>query len=366
MLAPCGRQALQRGRLDVHRMPGHVQLRGQAGAGAHDLLAVFPRSDAGQQRLAVGPHRLHRALAPVGLHLVVDAIGGAAQRQLAQREQVALAEEVRHRPLGLLRQVDLAGTQARQQLVGRQVDDDHLVGLVEEPIGHGLPDTDAGDAADDVVQALQVLHVHRRPDVDTRVEQFLDVLPAFRVARARRVAVRQFVQQHQAVVVVRAEGQRGIEVELLQHAVAVGHGLQRQARQVARHDLGLGAAVGLDEAHHQRRALGPGRPRGGQHRVGLADAGGGTEEDLQPAAPRARLVMLHLPQQRVGIGARINHRGWQRGRAGRRAAPKPARCPSGDRSSYSASEGPHHSQPVRRKRQNSTPAALAMMDSASG
>ena len=33
-------------------------------------------------------------------------------------------------------------------------------------VGHGLVHADAGDAADDVVQALQMLHVERRPHVD--------------------------------------------------------------------------------------------------------------------------------------------------------------------------------------------------------
>ena len=107
------------------------------------------------------------------------------------------------RALGLLRQVDLAGLQPLEQLVGRQVDHHHLVGLVEQPVGHRLPDADAGDAADDVVQALQVLHVHRRPDVDAGVEQLLHVLPALGVARARRVAVRQLVEQHQRLGVLR-------------------------------------------------------------------------------------------------------------------------------------------------------------------
>ena len=68
---------------------------------------------------------------------------------------------------------------------------------------------------------------------------------------------------------------------------------------------GLGAAVGLDDADHARRLpCGLQRARGRQHRVGLADAGGGAEEDLAACrARRAALLALHVRQQRVGVGA---------------------------------------------------------------
>ena len=48
------------------------------------------------------------------------------------------------------------------------------------------------------------------------------------------------------------------------------------------------------------------RLRRAQHREGLADAGGGAEEDPQPAAPRARLLGLDVREQLVGIGPRLD------------------------------------------------------------
>ena len=74
--------------------------------------------------------------------------------------------------------------------------------------------------------------------------------------------------------------------------------------------------------------------RRGQHRVGLAHAGRGAEEDLQLAAARARLVLLHLLQQLVGVGALIAGHG--------------------------------HNQPARLKRQYSRLAAVTMAPSAIG
>ena len=160
------RQPLQRRRLDVDGGPLDAELRREPRRAAHDVLAARARADAAQQRSLGLPDALDRLVGAVGLDVVLDAVGGAAQRELAQRHQVALAEEVARRALDLLGQVDLAGLEAREQVVGGNVDQHHLVGLVEERVGHRLPDRDAGDAADDVVQAFEVLDVERREDVD--------------------------------------------------------------------------------------------------------------------------------------------------------------------------------------------------------
>ena len=115
------------------------------------------------------------------------------------------------------RHVDLALAEALEQLVGRQVHQLDLVGLLEHRVGHGLADDDAGDLRDDVVQALDVLDVERRVDVDAGVEQLVDVLPALRVARAGGVGVGQLVDQDERGPA--REG--GVEVELLRRGAAV-------------------------------------------------------------------------------------------------------------------------------------------------
>ena len=86
-------------------------------------LPRLPHARAGNMLVAVAPH------------LRVDALGRAAQRELAQREEVALAEEVLHGALGLLGQVDLALAQPLQQVVRRKVDQHDFVGLVEHRSG---------------------------------------------------------------------------------------------------------------------------------------------------------------------------------------------------------------------------------------
>ena len=125
-----------------------------------------------------------------------------------------------------------------------------------------------------------MLDVQRRVHVDARVEQLEHVLIALGVAALRDIGVRQLVDEQDP----RTPGQRGVEVELLERRAAVFDPAARQDLEVREQRLGLRAMVRLDHAGHgvhAGSALGAG---GLQHRVGLADAGGGAEEDLQLAA----------------------------------------------------------------------------------
>ena len=75
--------------------------------------------------------------------------------------RLPLRKKLARRALGHLGQVDLACGQPLQQIVRRQVHQPHFVGLVEHVVGHRFGYFHAGHAADDVAQAVQVLHVHR-------------------------------------------------------------------------------------------------------------------------------------------------------------------------------------------------------------
>ena len=192
-----GGQPLQRGRFDVDGGPFDAELAREPCRAAHDVVAPGPGPTQHSSDASVFHTRLDRLVRAVGLDIVFDPVGGAAQRELAQRHQIALAEEVARRALDLLGNVDLAGLEAREQVVGRDVDQHHLVGIVEDRVGHRLPDGDAGDAADDVVQAFEMLDVEAREDVDAARQQLVDVLPALRVARPRRVGMRELVDEDQ-------------------------------------------------------------------------------------------------------------------------------------------------------------------------
>ena len=215
----------------------------------------------------------------------------------------------------LLRQVHLAGRQSLEQLVGGNVDQDHLVRAIEERVGDRLPHADAGDATDDVVEALEMLDVERREDVDAGREQLLDVLPALRVARAGDVAVREFVDQHE----LRLPRQRGIEIEFLEATLVAATPVARLSRQCDHFErgtqrrvafeqrLGLAPTMRLDDAGDDVDAFARETPSREQHRVGLADARRRAEVDPQPAASGRFLVAAGAREERVGVrpGRRI-------------------------------------------------------------
>ena len=90
--------------------------------------------------------------------------------------------------------------------------------------------------------------------------------------------------------------QQGVEIHLLQLAAAVFDMPARDHVQPGDQRFGFLAAVGFDDADHDVGAVARARLGGGEHFVGLADAGRGAEEDLQ-AATR---FPLGFRQQRLG------------------------------------------------------------------
>lgn len=62
--------------------------------------------------------------------------------------------------LGDLAEGDLA--QSLDERLRGQVDEHDLVGIGEHAVGDGLADADAGELADGIVEALEVLDVERR------------------------------------------------------------------------------------------------------------------------------------------------------------------------------------------------------------
>ncbi len=210
------------GRLQGFRQaPGGPDQAGRAGLGI----------DADQHPLARGPGLAGDALAGhVAAHVGVHVVGGAAQGQFAQGQQVALAEEALDGVLGLLGHVDLALLQALQQLLGRDVHQLDLVGALEQGVGDVLPHHHAGDLRHGVLEALQVLHVDRGEHVDAGVQQVDHVLPALHVQGALDVGVGQLVHEDERGLAL----ERRLQVELLQLHAPVGQQALGQHRRSLR------------------------------------------------------------------------------------------------------------------------------------
>ena len=96
----------------------------------------------------------------MGLHvreqLFVHALRGAAQRQLAQRPQVAGREVVLQRALGLLGDEDLPFLEPLDQIVRRQSTSSMASARSNTESGTVSP-PDMGDLRDHVIEALDVL-----------------------------------------------------------------------------------------------------------------------------------------------------------------------------------------------------------------
>ena len=208
-----------------------------------DPFRHFVRANASEQALGRRPRTLDRLLAQIVDHLIVDAIGGAAQRQFAQRRQIAGGEEILRRPPRRLRHIDLAVVQALDELVGREIDQNDVGGLLQDPVGNGLAHGDAGDARHDVGETLEMLDVERRPDADARVEQLLNVLPALRMPAVRSVGVGELVDDDQLGLA----RERRVQIKFVERAAVVFDPAPRQDFEPFDERARLGAAMSLDE-----------------------------------------------------------------------------------------------------------------------
>jgi hypothetical protein len=167
-------QGDQVGGLEVHHDPGRTQGGGQTFAGAHQVLAVAARPERDHDSFAGEPGAADRLGDTPAFHRGIDTLGRLAQGQFAQGDRVALLEKVLERDPGALGYVDLALARALEQVVGRQVYQLDLVRRLEHRVRHRLLLAGAGDAGDDVVQALEVLDIHRGIDVDAGIAKLLD------------------------------------------------------------------------------------------------------------------------------------------------------------------------------------------------
>ena len=97
---------------EMHRDPGRVEPAREPAAGAHHGLRQGIGADADEDALGRRPGAFDGVLAQIDDHLVVDPIGRAPERELAQGGEIAGLEEIVRRAPGILGQIDLARPEA--------------------------------------------------------------------------------------------------------------------------------------------------------------------------------------------------------------------------------------------------------------
>ena len=182
---------------------------------------------------------------------------------------------------GLLSDINLAGLEPLDQILRRQIDQLDIVGSLQDVVGESFPDRDAGDLGDHVIQAFQVLHIESGVDIDARFEQFLDILPAFGVAKTFSIGMSQLVDQDQ----LRPPSQSRVEIELFQVHAAVGNETWRQDFQPLEQRFRLRTVVRLHIADDHMDPFGSFAARGFEHGAGLAHAGCVAKEDFHLPTP---------------------------------------------------------------------------------
>src|SRR5262245_6047578 len=183
------------------------------------------------------------------------------------------------RALGLLGHVDLALLQALDQIVWREIDELDGVGAIEHRVRHGLAHAHMRDLRDHVVEALDMLDIDGGINVDSVSEQLFDVEVALGMAAAGHVGVGEFVDQHDLGVA----SDDGVEIHLLERLSAVFEPPAGNDLEPFEQGLRFLAPVGFDDTDDDIVAVLLPGARLLQHLVRLADAGGGADEDLEPA-----------------------------------------------------------------------------------
>src|SRR6516165_238061 len=194
--------------------------------------------------------------------------------------EVTPREEMTNRSLGLLRHVDFAFVQTLDQILGREIDDLDIVGLVQHAVGHGLAYAYPSDLGDDVVQAFDMLDIQGGKNVDAGGDDFLDVEIALGVAASGRVGVSELVDQCE----LGAALENGVKIHLGQEVTLVVDLLPWELLETCKQGLGLDPSMRLDDAHNDIDPLALHRLGREQHLIGLADPWCCAEKNLQPPA----------------------------------------------------------------------------------
>ena len=235
----------------------------------------------------------------------VHTVGRAAQSNLPQRHKVLSGEKMVHGAAGLKRTVNFSPVQPGQKVIGFDVHQLHLIGIIEHTVRHAFAHCNACNSGYNVVQAFQMLNIHGGVHINAKRQQFFDILAALSVPAALRVGMGKLVHKKKG----RAACDGSVQVKFAQRHVFVFHAQRRQLFQSLQQGERIRTRVRLDVSGHNVGSRRECRVCGFQHGVGFSHARSIAEEYLQSAAHMRRigLLLLDLMQNPVGVRPFVLH-----------------------------------------------------------
>jgi len=205
--------------------------------------------------------------------------GYALERHLAKCDEIASPEEVCEGPLNAIKWIDVSASHASDERFGRDVADDNLVGLIQDPVRHLLPNRDAGERLHAGSEALHMLNVNRAENIDLVLQQQEDVFVALCKAATLDVGVSQFINKRN----LRSTGENCVYVHFGKKSSFVLQFATGNVFQFVRQFCGSAAAMRFYDAHHHIFAA-PMPPYSlAQHAEGLSDTRGVAQKYFEAA-----------------------------------------------------------------------------------
>ena len=243
-------------------------------------------------------------IAHIGAELPIDPFSRHAERHLAQRGDVPLPEKVLGCVTRSFGRVHLSFLQSPEQLIGREVDQFHIISPIKDGIGYGFQDGNARDLGYCIGPAFEMLHVQRGAHVDTVVEKLQHILVTLCVPASLSVRMRQFIDKHQR----RLARQNCIDIHLFDRDPPIQELFPGKDLQAFKQGGRFRPAVGLHDTDKNVFAVRSRVVCGLQHFVRLPDAGAHAEEYFQVSLALRLLFSLQTLQEEVGIGTVMNLR----------------------------------------------------------
>ena len=155
---------------------------------------LFIAADAGQNLFPSGGRNCREYFR---FHFFLHSESNFLQCQFTQLKNIFRSEKIIQGNLDFFRPVNLAGLEAADQFLGRQVDIHHFVRLLQNPVGNPFLHLNPRNLLHFAAQAFDVLDINRGNHINIGVKQLHHVFPSLAMAAPFHIGMSQFVNNNQ-------------------------------------------------------------------------------------------------------------------------------------------------------------------------